>query len=385
MGVFGFHCFKDKFSRDYEGIPKNSIIAFDITHIVVQCLHDSTNKSTFIKLFQVRFNNCLEMNFIRSNYPKYIFLTLDNRSPKSKRQTQQKRLLNNLPLVERIRTSGNVVVPKIKIRDVWDILRDYLLNDVFTSEKFSKTIVNFDVNSGEGEMKAINFLKEFVNTSDAKIIMSRDNDVFVYLLGLHDKIDLQNFLIFYEQNKISRLLRCWTDIPKGYSWILVLWLGICYGNDYTYGFFEKNTNVLSGKFVDILNYFKFCIRNDMISYYDEKNSFFLRDNIFLGFKLLITFLRNNNNYYKPETTRTTLKNARVSEKTLLNWLRRQIWSFAYAIEMPTNFLQSETFGVFPTIKINTNIEKPFIPLNEIIRFSDSELENVIIDIIDLGF
>lgn len=282
MGIFGFGFFKNKFSKNIRNVAlNNSYVAFDITHITVQALHNCTNCENFIQIFKLRFESSFEVKFLKRHKPMQIIFALDNRSPNLKRQTQQRRFINRLTLNDRIgkailppdvtppsilQTSTeispegknnkttvettvavppsqkeednlpSVIVPKLKIRDVASLIENYILGTV-RSEFFPQTHVLFDGNEGEGEMK---IMKRLEDSNDCvHIIMSRDNDVFVYILSLKDRLNTEQVYIFYEQTNSFNLLRCWDNVESGYAWVLVLWLGICYGNDYTLDYLKR--------------------------------------------------------------------------------------------------------------------------------------------------
>lgn len=378
MGVYGFGGFKEKFSKEYDGLLGNLVVAFDITHLIVLCLQNTNDVKNFITIFRNRFFLSAEYTFIRQYRPLELFVIVDNKSPCAKRQTQKKRILKKTSIIERINFSKKPVCEKrLTLLDVRDSVESFFLKEAFSQAFLNSTKIHFNIDEGEGELKAINVLMNTKHEDSLRVVMSRDNDVFIYLLGLRDRwFNLDRYLIFYETNRSFLLLRCWQNIPVGYAWVLVLWFGVCYGNDYTFGLFEKNVNVLSGKFSELICYFFFCIHQNMIPCYDKNDKFFFRDNIFKSFQLLVSFMRGR-------TYNVTIE--KENDVNVKTWLKRQIWSFAYAIELPAKFLNDEYFHHFPKIRINAEFDKPYLPLKRLLAHSNQELENFIVEIIDEGF
>lgn len=96
MGIFGFDALRNKFT---EAVPKNTLIrgryvaCFDITPIVVYAIRQSSNEDKFGNLFHHRMNGCREISFLRDCPPYALCYTLDNRAPRTKRETQRQRLI----------------------------------------------------------------------------------------------------------------------------------------------------------------------------------------------------------------------------------------------------------------------------------------------------
>lgn len=358
MGIYGFGSLRDRFAS-LAYVRQKYIVCFDVTPMVVTAIRNSTNIEEFTNIFRHRMLHCKEMVFLQNNPPLMVHYTLDNRSPRAKRQTQLQRAFESQSLISRItapwitsskkitknetqddkygnndnkstiKTSNAKTVHRknkeeneeptlpsnstyveaqdkvtiveyvqqqqfsLRISDVVDVVKEILLNcsekiiqtnneknddDIATQRKMQKrtknvsTVVDFDYDEGEGEIKVLNWLSEkYVEDSSIDLlIMARDNDIYVYLLSklqnqhnTQSKINDQQrtykksksngrYLVYHESS--NTVLYCWHNIPKdtvSKVWVLQLWLSMCFGNDFVHGMLEKSTEVVQ-RYYDIL-------------------------------------------------------------------------------------------------------------------------------------
>lgn len=378
MGILGFSNLREEFSSETNNkLNFRKVISFDITHIVVKSIHSSINVIDFKKIFERKFFYSSEYCFIIQNSPLYLILTLDNKSPKAKKQTQLRRIINTTSTINRIINSRNKNYKKIFIKDIFHFIENFVNN--LLKVKLPNTIIKLDYDEGEGEIKALNNLTFYNNMT--KIIMSRDNDIFIYLLNQLDLINDNSDLIyvFFERSSFSKiLLECWRNMPKGYGWLLIFWLGIIYGNDYTYGIFEKRNN--KEIFLDIKEFFLHCCKNNLVEKrkkFIEGENFFKR-NLIKAFDIFLTYLKNKIYYY--DTNKYNNSNNNFNKDRIQNWFDRQIWSFAYSIELPNIF--NNNFLNFPSIFINLDFPKYSINEKLLISLNRNDVEYYIINSIE---
>lgn len=92
MGILGFSIsFRDKFSNVVSNdvcVGVKCVVCFDVTPIVVNALRNVLTIETFGKTFVDRMLISNEYTFLRHITPLELHYTLDNRSPRAKRQTQ---------------------------------------------------------------------------------------------------------------------------------------------------------------------------------------------------------------------------------------------------------------------------------------------------------
>lgn len=273
---------------------KSYIVCFDVTPLVVKAVKCSVSESEFEDTFESIVASCGEMTFFKRYAPLDICFTLDNRSPRAKRQTQIRRILESKSAITRLSDvccSNNVssaTTDATTAREdsfVFDasLARDdtvasiennsqttrraLRISDLIgTIENILKRIGNvqsrnllFDYNEGEGEIKAIRWLTERrcnVPNDCIRVLMSRDNDVFVYALSYRSRVRCE-FVIYHEPS--DSLLRCWDRFLMRFNdtcWVLVLWIAICFGNDYVYGIVEKTSDTMEHYFDRIVTAFE---------------------------------------------------------------------------------------------------------------------------------
>lgn len=107
MGIFGFGTIRDKFTEVIE-LRCPYAACFDVTPMVVHAIRNNVTEADFMAALQHRIANCKEMRFLRSNPPTFLRYTLDNRSPRAKRQTQLQRIVESKSLLARMMTTTTV-------------------------------------------------------------------------------------------------------------------------------------------------------------------------------------------------------------------------------------------------------------------------------------
>lgn len=135
----------------------------------------------------------------------------------------------------------------------------------------------FDHTEGEGEIKCIRWLAktERCSLDISRVLMARDNDAYVYSLAVGARslsicpvkrvvdsrvstfdVAQSMFLIFHEPSGI--LLRCWRNLLNAYgskSWVLILWIAVCFGNYYVIGIIDKSFDSIERCFDNIMKHF----------------------------------------------------------------------------------------------------------------------------------
>lgn len=357
MGIYGFGSLRDRFATIANVKRDRYVACFDVTPMVVTAVRNSSTIDEFEQIFRYRIQTCRESAFLRKNPPLIVHYTLDNRSPRAKRQTQLQRIMDSQTIVSRvivpfsddfgkshrydsasssiaitdkesssssrrvavkfaenienrpIDASANYVdkttiditkefeIPRqqLRVHDVVDVVRRVLLTPIFPST----TTIEFDYDEGEGEIKVLNWLTDRCNEDPSidRLVMARDNDVYVYLLSrLRDVASSSSFstidfsdssatrrkrrrddptgdsrvfgtnydsdgslfeksgryLVFHENS--DTVLCCWNNIPHdstSKTWLLQLWLSACFGNDFVHGLLDKRTDIIQ-RYYDVL-------------------------------------------------------------------------------------------------------------------------------------
>lgn len=284
MGIFALGCLRDKFAtnvkvagcggatnvdeswivdkmsrRAISPHPTSSTSLFDessyaacldVTPLVVYAIrHCGSNRDAFRRILDQRVRFSREMSFMWDDPPRRLRYTLDNRSPRAKRQTQLRRIVNDCTFVGSMqRTRPTRGDRSLRIVDVVDDARDILTTRTF-GIAISPNLVEFDYDEGEGEIKAMKWLARQVDVA-TRVLMARDNDVFVYSLAHNMRPGTKPILIFHE--KSGELLDCWTTMTRERGdrcWLLVFWLSMCLGNDFAHGFVDKSV-CSTGRYLD---------------------------------------------------------------------------------------------------------------------------------------
>lgn len=109
MGIYGFGGLRDRFSEEVRLFASNEsnvnnllrtngesfeyVACFDITPFVVKAARLSDNVDAYDQTFVTLLDDSNEIAFIRQYRPLELCFTLDNGSPRAKRQTQFRRLV----------------------------------------------------------------------------------------------------------------------------------------------------------------------------------------------------------------------------------------------------------------------------------------------------
>lgn len=361
MGIYGFGSLRDRFATIANVKRDRYVACFDVTPMVVTAIRNSSTIDEFEQIFRYRIQTCRESIFLRKNPPLILHYTLDNRSPRAKRQTQLQRIMDSQTIVSRViapfsddsvksqrydstsseksppstritdddeLSSRRIVVKstesvenhpvnastnrvdkatsdvtkdfeiprqQLRVHDVVDIVRRVLLAPIVSIFPDTTTI-EFDYDEGEGEIKVLNWLTDRCNEDPSidRLVMARDNDVYVYLLsrlrdvasfsatdsgssetqrkrrrddstrdsrifGTTYDIDERHlfdksgrYLVYHENS--DTVLCCWNNIPRdsaSKTWLLQLWLSVCFGNDFVHGLLDKSTDVIQ-RYYDVL-------------------------------------------------------------------------------------------------------------------------------------
>lgn len=441
------------------GRSSGFVVSLDVTPFVVHALQMSSNVSQFRQRFVRLLRASNEMDLLRLFRPTKIYFTLDNKSPRTKKQTQLQRAVDSQSTLTKIHDM--CVIERHKITDVTDstmeatttaaanvaavpppsqiirpIVRMYevvpIVRHILTRGEFSRIAIDstyFDHTNGEGEIKAFSWLmcqeEKFV-----RIIMVRDNDVYVYSLAMYVHRSIadaaatdaatmlcssssslsmssppstpMDILVFHENTR--SIIRCWEDLYanlQNRAWIFILWISICFGNDYTTGVLEKSLCSHQAHFNHLYKYIvaNRCVRREVLNVTPfvidasataaSGDASRARLNQLRG-ELLFALLELQNaiRLYDMDVTTTDIgadlfrqnatsivgaKNAvaaaaveddacRGCDAIFVKWLRRHIWSLLYTIEMPTGARLdcNGAFFTLPCMRINVDMPMPTI-------------------------
>lgn len=289
MGILGFGSLRGHFSTQSSVEAGRYAACLDVTSAVVHTIRNCDNVEQFRALFSRVLWTSRELRFLRGCPPQTLCYTLDNRAPRAKLQTQVQRMLDANSFLLRVSnaalassevttssdrdgrgeesTSTTTAIDAsrlpqsrlsqrhLRIRHVLGVIRDVVLSREF---HLASDAVLFDCTEGEGEVKGFRWLCT-QRQCDDKLLMSRDNDVFVYALSTMQYLRANQrarFLIYHEGSE--RVLSCWDALLAKHRckcWVLLLWLSICFGNDYAYGVLRRPSLDTDRCFGEILNAF----------------------------------------------------------------------------------------------------------------------------------
>lgn len=151
-----------------------------------------------------------------------------------------------------------VIRTTVRMYEVVPVVRYVLTRGEFSRVAIDSTF--FDHSNGEGEIKAFSWLMR-QDEKFVRLIMVRDNDVYVYSLAtyIHRAITstmlFADILVFHENTR--SIIRCWDDLYarlQNRIWIFILWISICFGNDYATGILEKSLCSHQAHFDYLYNY-----------------------------------------------------------------------------------------------------------------------------------
>lgn len=73
-----------------------------------------------------------------------------------------------------------------------------------------------------------------------------------------------------------------------------------------------------------------------------------------------------------------------NEQRIRFWIARQLWSFFYALELPSEFTRNQCFCHCPNLRINPIIEKPFLSHESFLELTKQQLQRHIYSILRYG-
>lgn len=412
MGIIGFGALREEFcvrrtffeekksNNDNDDAVKY-IACFDVTPFVIYAMRSNAvafDRNCFERVFVEKINESNEMRHLRSCRPQILRYTLDNGSPRAKRHTQLRRM-TEVPLLTRMLSSsassdvcGDAQKKEgsLRIVHVATAVRNVLTSDPSFTLGVERT--EFDFDEGEGEIKAINWLMS-QQRFRKKLIMSRDNDVYVYVLSKLTTspaiaISTIDLLVFHERSR--HVYECWHEFDnvRASCWIFVLWLSICYGNDYAYGIINTNTCAVSRTYAFIKTLFfrtyrniaefdpvRFEFVNDANGCWNKKNDSNENETIRAlidAFDVLRCALRESNNFEDDDENQDTAA-ATDDDGIIRAWIVRHVWSLFYTLEMPRCFKDNRSFQLAKNITINASMSMPYITKRMFFSISRKDL------------
>lgn len=430
MGIIGFGSLREEFCTrrtlfEEKNLKSSSgnddvkyIACLDVTPFVVYAMRSNAvafDRKCFERVFVEKINESNEMRHLRSWRPQILRYTLDNGSPRAKRHTQLRRL-TEIPLLTRMLSSssssdvcGGETQKKegsLRIANVATVVRNVLTSDPRFTLGIERT--DFDFDEGESEIKAINWLMS-QQRFRRKLIMSRDNDVYVYVLSKLTTspaiaISTIDLLVFHERSRY--VYECWHefDSVRASCWIFVLWLSICYGNDYAYGIMNTNTSAVSRTYAFIKTLFfrtyrniaefdpvRFEFVNDANGCWNKKNNSDEAETIRAlvdAFDVLRCALneRESETYNVEDTTDEENKDdENKDDKVIIRaWIVRHVWSLFYALEMPRCFKDNRSFQLAKNITINSSMSMPYITKRMFLSISRRDLSTHVESVLRQG-
>lgn len=138
-------------------------------------------------------------------------------------------------------------VTTLKISDVRDIVERVVLTTMNVYVENNDGLI-YNEEEGEAEMKCFR-LNCWSDCVLPTVLVFNDNDLYIYLLSKQMSFEKDLFVVFDQVT--GRLYSCWDGILsthrylrdefRSHSWTLLLWMSICFGNDYCEGIISRNS------------------------------------------------------------------------------------------------------------------------------------------------
>lgn len=398
-------------------LPRRMAVCIDITPFVIQTLKLVRTFAEFETCLGRMLNASNELEFLRRNRPHRLVYTIDNRAPRAKRHTQIQRNVESTSTVSRMYRCAATAVDTTAVAKHLDTKRLRLhqifhnIQNVLGQSTFQLGIEDtvIDCTVGEGEMKAVLWL--YRNGGDYQsIVMARDNDVYIYVLSIllrkywYDQpivspCDIKPIFIFHEHTRTT--LICWSELflrLRGKCWVFILWMSICFGNDYAHGILERSLCSYVTHF-DFLQ--KYIMDRNISSKLSEhpyvKNTATATTmyrqmrvptqtahNIVIAVTELQWALSKYDEElmmcgdmtpYKSSDVTTAVKGP--SGLMLRQWLKRQLWSLCYVLDMPCDFCDSSRFDTIPSMAVNIDMAMPAMDKKQFKNIDEQELKDAI--------